>query len=1017
MQRIFLLLLIFFYSNLPAQPAGGFRIRQYSTEEGLPSNGIKGLQWDEKNGFLWVATEAGIVRFNGIDFRIFSKKNTPALDPDRISYMMRDENGVINVFNQLGKNFTVSANQLIFPMPEKRWKFLYPSGLDSGISAKLQEAVPGRNILQSPKFLLTKTNAYLLMDGRNGLHRITLHTSKPGHSLLIQDNIKTIFKIGSDCFLLSKNNGIHIINDSTVAATPFSLTDENGSKITINSSSLLMWHNGMQKPVLFSGEKAWLLSYGDKQVTGRLIAEKVPSASLLRYAQYDEKGNTLFIGTESKGIIIITKNRVLAVKNRSTGINERTAYYSQLKLSDNAVLTNEGHVLSPEVNASATAPISGSFSLRTSLTGDSLFWYTQRTANGKYKLHSFNRKTNKIHIYLGTKLPYSASITTLQNRIFAATLKGIALLEGDSLRYVKEYPSALAGNNEPFDLMPYGSNSLLFATCNSLVKFNTETFVLDTLFQLKDYCMRSIRQYLDYIFIGTYGGGFFIYKNGICRAIPTDKNNFLLYTHCFVPDEKGFCWLSTNRGLFKANIADLLNAFEKKITQVYYHYIGRNDGMDITEMNGGCSPCAIELNAGTISFPTMDGLLWVKPGADHLVLPEGDIFIDHFKVNDTEISYEPELVKSLPPGTKDIQIGLGFPAWCNRENIYLAYRLNDNDQWQTLEVKNEPVIKLNNLPPGSYHLQVRKLNGFGENNYSYKSIRFSIAAPWHQQWWFYLLMGIVATGLLVFFYRLRTSQLLKNQSKLEKQVAEKTNELLQKNEALEKNNSINTRLISIISHDIVTPLKFLNVAGKNLLEKKNMMPETLKDETIREITTTSKELQLLSTNILNWIKYQTENRRLIKENFNLHELVNQALSVLYSLAKQKQIHLNDETPPDLFIWQYFEPLKILIYNLVTNAINFSEKGNITISCQQSTQMITIMVKDEGAGMTEEQIHNIMTEQFIVSSANMNNRKGNGLGYLIIKDLLKTMNATIDIKSTKGSGTMVSVILPTGNQNQ
>lgn len=80
-----------------------------------------------------------------------------------------------------------------------------------------------------------------------------------------------------------------------------------------------------------------------------------------------------------------------------------------------------------------------------------------------------------------------------------------------------------------------------------------------------------------------------------------------------------------------------------------------------------------------------------------------------------------------------------------------------------------------------------------------------------------------------------------------------------------KNNSIKTRLISIISHDIVTPLKFLNVAGKNLIEKRKLMSEDLQVETLKEITNTSQELQLLSTNILNWIKYQNENRRLVKK--------------------------------------------------------------------------------------------------------------------------------------------------------
>jgi signal transduction histidine kinase len=1017
MQRIFILLFIFFYGDVNAQSSGNFRIRQYSTEEGLPSNGIKGLQWDEKTGFLWIATEAGIARFNGIDFRIFSKKNMPLLNPDRISYMMQDENGIINAFNQLGKNYTVSANEIIFAKQESRWKYRYPSGIDSGIAVKLQKVATGYNISLSPKFLLTKTTAYLMMDNGFGLHHITLNKGRSTHTLLARDNIKTIFKMGDECFLLNKNNSIHIINEKNVGIAPLAVADETGNKININSTSLLLWHNGMSSPVLFSGETAWLLSYNSNRIIGRVIAEKVPSASLLRYAQYYEKGKTLFIGTESKGIIVITQNRVLPVKNKATDINKRTAYYSQVRLSDSAVLTNEGHVLGSETNKAITPSISGPFSLRTSLIGDSLFWYTQRTVNGKGKLHSYNLKTGNVHTYQGANVPYSASAATIKNRTFIATIKGIALLEKDSLRYVTEYPTMLAGNNEPFDLVEYSNNSLVLATCNSLVKFDTETFRLDTLFQLKDYCIRSIRKYQGYIFIGTYGGGFYIYKNGTCKAMPLDKNNFLLYTHCFVPDEKGFCWMSTNRGLFKAKIADLLNAFEKNITQVYYHYLGRNDGMDITEMNGGCSPCALDLNANTISFPTMDGLLWVNPGADNLVLPEGNLFIDNFTVNDTETTYDPASAKSLPPGTNEIQIGIGFPAWCNKENIYLTYRLSDNEPWLAVEVKNESVIKLNNLPPGSYHLQVRKLNGFGESNYSYKSIWFYIAAPWHKQWWFYLLLATSAAGLFILFYRVRTNQLLKNQKKLEKQVSEKTNELLQKNEALEKNNNINTRLISIISHDIVTPLKFLNVAGKNLLEKKDMMPEALKDETIKEITTTSKELQLLSTNILNWIKYQTENRRLIKESFNLHEMVNQALSVLYSLAKQKQITLNNETPNNLVIWQYFEPLKILVYNLVTNGINFSEKGIVAISCHQNGQMLTITVKDEGTGMTAEQINNIMTEQFIVSSANMDNRKGNGLGYLIIKDLLKTMNANIDIKSTKGAGTAVSITLPTDNNGQ
>lgn len=194
------------------------------------------------------------------------------------------------------------------------------------------------------------------------------------------------------------------------------------------------------------------------------------------------------------------------------------------------------------------------------------------------------------------------------------------------------------------------------------------------------------------------------------------------------------------------------------------------------------------------------------------------------------------------------------------------------------------------------------------------------------------------------------------------------------------------------------------------------MPDELQMETIREMTNTSQELQLLSTNILNWIKYQNENRRLAKETFNLHELVNQVLGVLNSLAKQKKLTLENKVNQDQLIYQFFEPLKILIYNLLTNAINFSENGSVIIAAEQKNEQVVISVSDEGVGMTPEQIKNIMADQFIISSANIDNRKGNGLGYLIIKDLVKIMGATLYIDSEKGKGTKISVALPSVKPN-
>jgi signal transduction histidine kinase len=524
-------------------------------------------------------------------------------------------------------------------------------------------------------------------------------------------------------------------------------------------------------------------------------------------------------------------------------------------------------------------------------------------------------------------------------------------------------------------------------------------------------CVRSTWKYKDYIFFGTYGKGFLVWKNGVLKTMPLDKKKYLSYSHCFIPDDDGFLWISTNRGLFKVKIDELINSYEKNSSEIYYHYLGKNDGMEMIEMNGGCTPCALQLKNKTLSFPTMDGLLWVDPGKAKPILPDGEIFIDAIIAD--SIQHDPGQPNSfiLPSKTNDITVRLTFAAWCNKENIYLEYQLNDTLNWQPINTDVDAVVHLSNLSWGEYKLRFRKLNGFGINNYSYKTIHFTITTPWYKMWWFNVLIVFATGGLVLLYVNLRTRQLKRNQQRLEKQVFEKTKELQQKNEVLEKNDSIKTRLISIISHDIVTPLKFLTAAGKNLIEKRNVMPEELQKETLEEMANTSQELQMLSTNILNWIKYQNEHRRLARENFNIHELVQQVIGILKSLARQKQLVLKNLVADELTMYQYYEPLKILVYNLLTNAINFSEKGEILIGAERENEFIKIWVKDHGVGMTPEQIQHITADEIIITSANVDRRKGHGLGYLIIKDLLKMTGGTLHIQSEKGNGTTISITLP------
>src|SRR5215471_595664 len=107
MRRAVLFFLIFFELCFSAfaQNSSAFQIQSFNTENGLPSNGIKGLQWDDQTGFLWIATEAGVVRYNGMDFKIYSKDDDPHITNARILFLTKNNSGKIYTADNLGNVF------------------------------------------------------------------------------------------------------------------------------------------------------------------------------------------------------------------------------------------------------------------------------------------------------------------------------------------------------------------------------------------------------------------------------------------------------------------------------------------------------------------------------------------------------------------------------------------------------------------------------------------------------------------------------------------------------------------------------------------------------------------------------------------------------------------------------------------------------------------------------------------------------------------------------------------------
>lgn len=137
-----------------------------------------------------------------------------------------------------------------------------------------------------------------------------------------------------------------------------------------------------------------------------------------------------------------------------------------------------------------------------------------------------------------------------------------------------------------------------------------------------------------------------------------------------------------------------------------------------------------------------------------------------------------------------------------------------------------------------------------------------------------------------------------------------------------------------------------------------------------------------------------------------------SVSVLRSMAEQKNISIKSEYSGDLII--FADPLMIetVLRNLITNAIKFTpENGLIVISAKQTNDHVSIDVCDSGFGISEEDIQNLFRIDSKVKRKGTNNEDGSGLGLILCKEFVDKNNGTIWVESTPGKGSSFSFTIP------
>ena len=965
-----------------------------NSENGLPTNAIKGLQFDAKNRFLWIATESGIVRYNGHGFQDFGNIASNEKLNGRIVFFEKANNGTL--FGKLIDEsvFKIQENRAVIDTPVSKISWQYEF-LKYKYDLKNTVFKGGKNLLNYYDFKINQYIYFITDDRLQVIRNNTIDT-------LVNLKIKTQgFLVDKNFYLLEDDGVIKLVkslSNGDVELSNFSNL-YSSLKSNQNTSTVKIFQNNPNEEVYaLIGTNLYILNFDKQKVILSLITDELPKFEFIRQIQVDELTNTIYLGTDNRGVIVARPRyfRRVLPNNLTEGIS--TSAYAQFQLSNGNVQINTGQVYG---NSKIPSKLVFENPSETNVlkTKDNRLFYTNTNGIVEYDL-------NKNKIVSFTKEPFSNrnGFVEVNQVIFGINEFGVIKKEPNtSWKLILKFRTA------PFNFIVYqlasiGNNQILAATTDGLYKFNISTNEFKRIFKDKTNSnFRSIYNLGGYYLLGTYGGGIYMYKSDTIKQLPLDQNQYLKYAHCFIEDNQNRIWASTNKGLFMAPKQSLIDFWNIGPGKIVYKYFGKLEGIDILEMNGGCEPCAIQLKNGDFSFPGIDGLIQFNPKAIQDLQVRPKVYLDQVIINEKPVQFN-ELT-NLNPNSQKIIFQLGISGMLTQENIRFEYKIDDQLTWNPILIKNA-IITLDK-PGYGYHTLTVRVRSTYSSNWENKEYQFYINYPWYLYPWMYLLYFLLGIGVVYLFILFKTLIYKRRQKLLETEVAIKTNSLNKMNRFLEKRNQAKDHVIAIMNHDILTPLKYLHITAKNTADQIN--DQKIK-QSVTQIAKTSKELEYLTSNMLNWVKFDNTESLPKPQLIDLHQLVQDLIEFVIPFKEFPKVEILNELPTDTMIQCWPDSLRVLLYNILINGVKSTNEGYVKVQFDQYADHFTIQVIDSGEGMSASMAQYLLTgtskdEVELLPKY----KKGNGIGYQIIRHLVKLMKANLFIDSKEGIGTSIKII--------
>jgi ligand-binding sensor domain-containing protein/serine/threonine protein kinase len=786
----------------PSKLITQYMLDNWTTDNGLPQNTANAIV-QTRDGYLWLGTQEGLVRFDGVRPVIYDRKNIPQLKSNYILALYQDSEGTLWIGTDGGgltslkngkfTNFTTKeglSNNFVRCIYEDREASLW-IGTDAGLS-RLKD---GRFSRFTTKNGLTNDFVWSISEDleRNlwiGTHGGGLNRLKDGKFSGfttidgLSSNLVRCVYVDRDgtLWIGTDDGGLNWLKNGKFAA--YTTRDGLSNDFV---RCLYQDHDGN----LWMGTEGGGLNRLKNQKFSHLTTKEGLSNDYVR-SLYEDREGSIWIGTNLGGVDRLKDGKFRSYTTRE-GLLKDMVHAVYEDREGNVWFGTAGGGLGRLKNEELT-----NFTTEQGLSSNSILsiledrqgslWIgthdggLNRLKDGKFstlttKQGLLNNDVRSLFedrdgtLWIGT---FGGGL----NRLKDGKLTSYTTREGLSRDFLREIYQDRVGN-------------LWIATEDGGVnllkdgKFTT----ISTREGLSNNLVRSF--YTDpegNLWIGTSGGGLNRYKNGKFVSIAARDGLFDDVVFAILDDGRGNLWMSCNKGIYRASIKDVNDFADGKIRSVNCISYGKADGMRTPECNGGGQPSGWKTRDGRLWFPTVKGAVVIDPAHTPINEIVPPVYVDEVLI-DGQIQRTSANggVISFEPGKERFEFHYTALSLVDPERVEFQYKLEGFDtDW--VQAGTRRAADYTNLPHGDYRFRVKACNNDGVWNEQGASFAFYLKPHFYQTTWFYVFCLLTTAALTIGTHRVRVQQLKVREKELVRAVEEKTGDLRAANVLLQRSN-------------------------------------------------------------------------------------------------------------------------------------------------------------------------------------------------------------------------------------